>query len=68
MQIVFHNHVSIDLQALVFLQKSPGVEYYLGEGWACENGEPVDDCARQKMELVLFIDSVAASWNLDSLL
>jgi hypothetical protein len=61
MEVVLHDHVGVERQALVLLKELQGVENYLRHRGAGKEGEPVDDGAGDKVRGLVVHEFVTTS-------
>ena len=61
MEMVLHNHIGENGEALVLLQKADRIEEDLGNGWRAEKWQPVDDSGGEEIRCIVVDDFVAAA-------
>ncbi len=61
MEVIFQNHIAVDSETAIVLQKTPGViEDLYGFGLR-EHREPADDGAGEEVGVVVFAEAVAGT-------
>ena len=66
MQVIFQNHIAIQLETAIPLQKTPGIQYHPHRFWPGKKRQPLVYGCRHKMRIGIIQHPITASGHFGS--